>query len=116
MKRKFIIKLIFIVIVILIITMILFTRNNVITNNKDDIISKGNRMFGDDYCPKDNNDYLYEDYEHQRVAGEAITPYKCKICNKNYDYPNTNIPKICSSCANITGRCMQCGKLKKVSK
>ena len=87
--------------------------DNRVLNSKDDIISKGNKIFGTDYCPKNNNDYLYEDIDHHALAGQAITTYKCKICNKKYEHPSTAIPKICSSCADITGRCKDCGKLKK---
>ena len=112
MKKKNIIILIFLIILIISIFLVI---NNRVLSREDDIISKGNRIFGTDYCPKKNNDDLYEDYNHPMMAGQAFTPYKCKICNKKYEHHNTAIPKICSSCADITGRCMQCGKLKKVS-
>lgn len=77
------------------------------------IIIKGNILFGKGYCPKDREDYSYEDYNHQMVAGQAFTQYRCKLCNKKYSHPTTATPKICSSCAEITGRCKDCGKLQK---
>ena len=111
MKKKNIIILIFLIIAILVISIFLVINNRILSR-KNDIISKGNKIFGTDYC---DNNYLYGDYDHPTIAGEAFTPYICKICNKEYEHPNTATPKICSSCADITGRCMQCGKLKKVS-
>lgn len=107
MKKKIIIGLIVVAIVIL--SIIVFLNIN---NSDNDIISKGYKIFGSDYCPRNHNDYFYEDNEHPMMAGQAITTYKCEICNKKYQHRNTATPKICSSCSAITGRCMDCGKLK----
>ena len=111
MKNKIIIGLI-IIEIIAIILIVTFYINNVYVYSDDFIISKGYKIFGSDYCTKDNDSQLHEDLEHSMWAGAAITPYKCQLCNKKYQHPNTAITKICYSCANITGRCMQCGKLK----
>ena len=110
MKKKIIIGLIFILVISLIVAIILLIRNKVV-NDDNYIIKKGNKIFGTEYCPSDS--FFYNDSDHHSIAGQAITPYKCKICNKEYNYPNTAIPKICPSCAEITGRCMACGKLKR---
>lgn len=107
MKKRIIIGLIIVVIIALIVVLFFYINNEY---SDDYIISKGYIIFGSDYCPQ--NDFFYGDAEHPMVAGAAFTPYKCQLCNKKYQYPNTAIPKICSSCATITGRCMQCGKLK----
>lgn len=79
-----------------------------------DIIARGNKIFGKDYCQKNNKGDLHEDREHPMNAGQAITPYKCKLCRKKYEHPNTATPKICPSCATMTQRCRSCGKLKNI--
>jgi hypothetical protein len=106
MRKKVIIGLIVVAIVILI--MIVFFGIN---NSDNAIILRGNIIFGNDYCPK--NEIFYEDSDHQMNALTVISPYTCKLCQKKYEYPQTPTPKICSSCATITGRCMDCGKLQK---
>ena len=109
MKKRIIIGLIIIAIIALIVVLFFYINN---AYSDEYIISKGYNIFGSDYCPKDDDNLMYEDSEHPMFAGQAITPYKCQLCNKKYEHHNTAIPKICSSCATITGRCMQCGKLK----
>mgnify|MGYP000058272472 FL=1 len=109
MKKRIIIGSIMIAIIALIVVLFFYINN---TYSDDNIISKGYKIYGSDYCSKDDDNPMHEDSEHRMLAGTAITPYKCQLCNKKYQNPNTAIPKICSSCANITGRCMQCGKLK----
>lgn len=111
MKKKVIIGISIIAIVVFIIV-IFFIVNN-ITHSDNYIISKGYKIFGSDYCPNDDENPGYEDSEHPMYAGATITPYRCQLCNEMYNNSNTAIPKICSSCADITGRCMLCGKLKK---
>ena len=109
MKKRIIIGLIIIAIIALIVVLFFYINN---AYSDEYIISKGYNIFGSDYCPKDDDNLMYEDSEHPMFAGQAITPYKCQLCNKKYEHHNTAIPKICSSCATITGRCMQCGELK----
>ena len=83
------------------------------------IIKRGYKLFGDNSCPKSSNEiyykndvpFFYEDSEHPVTVGQAVTDYKCELCNKKYVHPNTGIPKICSTCSTITNRCMSCGKL-----
>lgn len=106
MNKKLIIYVI--VIIIIILGLIAFLSINI----TDNIDKKGEILLGKSYCPRKNNDYCYEDYEHPRFAGMALTDYKCKLCNKKYTYPNTATPKICSACATDTNRCQHCGKLK----
>jgi len=105
MKKKLIIFAILTIIIILG-TVIFFN-----INKTDNINKKGSILFGNDYCPKKSDDYLYEDYNHPMYAGMALTDYRCKLCNQTHTHPNTATPKICSSCATATNRCMYCGKL-----
>lgn len=113
MKKKIIIGLIIIAIIVVIVVLFFYIKN--IYSDKY-IISKGYNIFGSDYChchqADDNPMYGDSEYPKLKGGGSAITPYKCQLCNKKYKHPNTAIPKICSSCADITGRCMDCGKLK----
>jgi len=104
MKKKIIIGVIIVAIVALITIIFLMVKNS-----DNYIKQKADKIFGSNYCPK--NDFFYSDNEHPAIAGQAITSYKCKLCNKKYEYKNTAIPKICPSCATITRRCMDCGKL-----
>ncbi len=46
-------------------------------------------------------------------AGDAFTPWKCKLCGNEGMHENTAVPKLCDRCAFITGRCTRCGGLKK---
>ncbi len=107
MNRKIIIGIIVVAIVILV--ALVFLNMN---NSNNGIISKGYKLFGNEYCPM-NNDFRYADSEHPMIAGDAVKDYKCQLCKKKYTHPNTATPKICSSCAEITGRCMYCGKFEK---
>lgn len=104
MKKKIIIGVIIVAIVALITIIFLMMKNS-----DNYIKQKADKIFGSNYCPR--NSFRYSDNEHLAIAGQAMTPYKCKLCNKKYVHTNTAIPKICSSCATITGRCMVCGKL-----
>ena len=97
MKKKLIIG------VIIVVTVVLITSIFLIVRNSDNYIKqKADKIFGRNYC---------FDYNSVVIAGDAMTPYKCKLCNKEYVHTTTATPEICSSCATITGRCMTCGKL-----
>lgn len=96
-------KIIFLIVVIVI---ILLGISLYIIKNSTDIKAKGNKLFGKEYCDENV-------YEHFRSGGDAFTKYTCPLCDREYNNPDTAVPKICSSCATITGRCMDCGKLKK---
>ena len=64
-----------------------------------------------------NIDNLVEEYcttDHSlEVAGDALTEWNCQLCGKSAINSDTNVPKLCADCAKKTGRCYQCGKLKK---
>lgn len=96
-KRKIIILLVAIVIIFLIIGFVLIPKNN-----NQSKINKGYEIFGDKYC---NCHSMFE------VAGDAFTSWTCKICGHKGENPDTNVPMLCSECANITGRCHKCGNL-----
>jgi hypothetical protein len=108
MRKKVRIGLICALIVILIIIVFLW-----INNSDNAIVLKANIIFGSGYCPKPTDGSYYEDKNHQRIASTAFTSYTCWLCHKKYDNATTAVPKICSSCATITGRCEDCGKLLK---
>lgn len=61
-------------------------------------------LFGKYYCTVDHS------FE---IARDALTKWKCKLCGVSSINPDTNVPKMCEKCANLTGRCYKCGKLKK---
>lgn len=65
---------------------------------------KGYNLFGKDYCITDHS---------LEAAGDALTEWKCQLCGRSAINPDTNVPQLCDDCARITGRCHQCGKLKK---
>lgn len=71
-------------------------KNNKSKNSKDERFEPG-------YC----------EGHYGTVAGDALTPWTCKICGYSDINSDTFTPIICNKCANRTGRCMYCGKLKK---
>ncbi len=96
MNKKRWIVLIIILVVILIIGVIFLTK---IVNLRQ----KANRILGKDYCT--GNHYI--------TAGDALTPWTCELCGYSDINPDTDEPVICNKCANLTKRCMKCGKLEK---
>jgi len=87
--------------------------------------AKASRLYGDDYCKRDlarlermnkppENKTILEMMsgipDHPMVGGTAITKWKCSLCGVKGKSTSTITPKICPSCAAITGRCMDCGK------
>lgn len=101
-KKLFIKITIIILILILIIIGTLLLINIKIKSNNQSKIEKGYQIFGYEYC---NGHSLFE------VAGQAFTPWSCKICGYHDVHSNTATPTICSECAQITSRCSKCGKL-----
>lgn len=79
----------------------LYTSNGVFGT---ELQKRGNAIFGKETCT--TNHYL-------ESGGDAFTDWTCALCGKEGTNPDTNVPKICSTCARITGRCMQCGNLEK---
>lgn len=67
-----------------------------------DISEKATQIFGNDYCEE----------KHWVIAGDALTPWTCKLCGYTGINPDTDTPEICDNCARLTGRCTECGKLK----
>lgn len=44
------------------------------------------------------------------LSGQGFTKFTCAICGKEYEYCNTNVPKICYDCSrklNICERCLE---------
>ena len=102
-----------IIVIILLIISILFVINNIPLTNDNIIVLKANIMFGHSSCPTNNPDYHSEkDLDHFGFYATVMTPYKCGVCRKNTESSSSFIPKMCRSCAKITGRCEKCGKLK----
>lgn len=102
-KKKIIILIAIIVLIIALIGAVLAAirvKKDKYTNEYR--IKKGYEIFGDEYCSGHNR------FES---AGQALTPWTCKICGYHDVNSNTNVPTICVECANITSRCMECGKL-----
>ncbi len=106
-------KILSVTVIILLIISILFVINNIPLTNANIIAFKATIMFGLDSCPTNDPDYYSEKDIHFAGAPAVITPYKCGVCRKNTNSPDGSIPKMCKSCADITGRCEECGKLKK---
>lgn len=48
-------------------------------------------------------------YSHGRLAGQAFTDYKCRICDKENSHSNTAVPKICPQCSATFNLCVECG-------
>lgn len=92
-----------ITIVILIIIVLLVIVGIYMMSSKSNVQRKGFDILGNDYC----------DGNHNKFAGDALTPWTCKLCGYSAVNPDTDVPVICNSCANLTGRCMECGKLEK---
>lgn len=82
----------------------LFDKNRNEPNIESEIKQKGYNLFKKDYCTTDHS---------LEIAGDALTEWKCQLCGTSAINSDTNIPKLCENCAKITGRCYQCGKLKK---
>ena len=99
MKKK--ISIFIIVMLLILLCAIAFFIKNKTDNN---IKQKAYGLFGNDYCSNEKS-------EESGITGMAMTPYKCKLCNKKYEHPNTTTPIICFTCATTTNRCQYCGKL-----
>ena len=56
---------------------------------------------------------IYFDENHCTIAGDALAPWTCKLCGHSNVNPDIDVPAICNTCANLTGRCHKCGKSKK---
>ena len=105
MKKKILVLIIvgLCIICSLIILLLNKKNNDTSTMSKEDRRKIGYEIFGDDFC---------KGHDPLERAGLAITGWKCKICGKTDDYPNTATPILCSECASATGRCEKCGKFK----
>ena len=89
------------IIIVAIITLIIGAK--LLTSNNSSFEQKANEIFGSTYC----------DGNHWTIAGDALTPWTCKLCGHSDINPDTDVPVICNTCANLTSRCQKCGKLKK---
>ena len=88
-------------------------QNN--NEENDNIISKAQKIYGDDFCPKSlSNSINYEDKEHSMTKCDVMSKYTCKICGKEKIEGHEPTPVICKDCATITNRCQECGKLLKI--
>ena len=75
---------------------------NCIKKNDAWKIRKGNEIFGNEIC---------QGHEHE-VGLTVMTSFKCKICEKQSESGHAPASVICKLCADITGRCTECGKIK----
>ena len=108
---KVVIALIIIVVIIGIAFAICILKNS----SNDNIISKAQKIYGDDFCPKSlSNSINYEDKEHSMTKCDVMSKYTCKICGKEKIEGHEPTPVICKDCATITNRCQECGKLLKI--
>ena len=48
-------------------------------------------------------------YRGARIAGQAFTPWRCKVCKQEFNYHNTATPRVCTDCAGdeLCVRCAQ---------
>ena len=89
-QMKYMIFILLLILVILIVSLIIVR------------ISKGYKIYGNDYC---------NTAHHFEVGGDAFTDWTCNLCGKTATNPDTNVPEICDICSILTGRCNKCGKL-----
>lgn len=47
-------------------------------------------------------------YMKSSLAFSAFTRYVCICCEKEFDYPNSACPKLCTTCAKHKNVCMKC--------
>jgi hypothetical protein len=47
-------------------------------------------------------------YLRGQICGQAFTSYKCRLCEQEFQHPNTAVPKLCGPCAEREGRCRRC--------
>ena len=48
-------------------------------------------------------------YMTSRIVGHAFTTYHCRRCEQPAQHPDTGIPRLCPSCADVLNACQQCG-------
>lgn len=48
------------------------------------------------------------DKRKNRIAGQAITGFECKYCNRMDSHSNTATPNLCQYCAFRTFKCRRC--------
>jgi len=44
-----------------------------------------------------------------RIAGQAFTNWKCRICGTERSHHNTAVPRYCDDCAKAHKLCVECG-------
>ena len=69
------------------------------------IIIKGNIVYGAKACACDYTGYS--------LVGLGSTSWKCNLCGHEDVDVDTGVPELCDRCAFITGRCAECGNIKK---
>ena len=103
MKKKtkiIVISVVSILVLVALITVLVI----VIRNNQ--LIDKGNKLYGTSACNKDSHwTGNFGPYSLQITPPAYI---ECRICHEK-KYRNRNI--LCDRCANLTGRCPECGGL-----
>lgn len=45
----------------------------------------------------------------ERICGQGFTKYTCAGCNIELSHPNTCVPRLCLSCAQVEEVCRNCG-------
>ena len=98
-NKKILLVLLLIMSITIVFITIFITKNN---NNINSKIKKGYEIFGNDYC---------KGHDQFETVGHAFTSWTCAICGYSGIHHNTGTPTICHECANVTGRCSECGKL-----
>lgn len=48
-------------------------------------------------------------YRGPRLAMQAFTRYNCRACEREFNHPNSLIPKLCHDCAEELKLCGECG-------
>lgn len=56
-----------------------------------------------------SHECLFCFYFGHGMAGQAMTEYTCKGCDKEQMHGNTAVPKLCASCAKDMDACRRCG-------
>ena len=75
---------------------------NVYINTDSGKIMKGNSLYG-------NTSTCNGKCNRSNSAGDMMAPYQCEICGGVFRNSNTDIPKLCGNCSQITNRHDYCG-------
>lgn len=54
------------------------------------------------------NDLLCDSCAVPTIVGHAFSEYVCCDCGEPKRWPNTHVPKRCTVCAELNGKCLRC--------